>query len=277
MDKELEEVFGNCVRDGVNLFDTAEVYGLGRSEYLCGKFRRDFKGSDKGGIVIATKFAPLPWRLGRRSVVDACKASLDRLGAESMEIYQIHWPFGLLDARYWDGLADCVEQGLVKAVGVSNYGTDAVRQAHRALEARGVRLGSNQVQFSLTNRKPETSGMLRLCEELDVRVLAYSPLAQGLLTGKYSMDFLPSGPRARLFRSQLPKIEPLISKIQEIGAPRDKTPAQVALNWCISKGTIPIPGAKNIRQARADENCGALGWRLSAEEIASLDFAARGL
>ncbi|CAN0034098.1 unnamed protein product, partial [Hapterophycus canaliculatus] len=131
------QVFGNCVGGGVNLFDTAEVYGLGRSEYLCGKFRRDYKGLEKDGIVLASKFAPLPWRLGRRSVVDACKASLDRMGAESMEIYQIHWPFGSLSSRYWDGLADCVDQGLVKAVGVSNYGPDAVKDAHAALKARG--------------------------------------------------------------------------------------------------------------------------------------------
>ncbi|CAM9631230.1 unnamed protein product [Ectocarpus sp. 12 AP-2014] len=272
MDKELQEVFGNCVGGGVNLFDTAEVYGIGRSEYLCGKFRRDYKGADKDGIVIASKFAPLPWRLGRSSVVDACKASLDRMGAESMEIYQIHWPFGALDSRYWDGLADCVDQGLVKAVGVSNYGPEAVKDAHAALKARGVKLGSNQIQFSLANRKPETSGMLRLCEDLDVRVLAYSPLAQGLLTGKYSKDFVPSGPRGRVFKKKLPTVAPLVDKLTEIGTPRDKTPAQVSLNWCITKGTIPIPGAKNIRQA--DENCGALGWRLSEEEMSALDAAA---
>lgn len=275
MDKELQEVFNNCVADGVNLFDTAEVYGFGRSEYLCGKFRRDYKGAEKDGIVVASKFAPLPWRLGRGSVVDACKSSLDRMGAESMEIYQIHWPFGSLSSRYWDGLADCVEQGLVKAVGVSNYGPDALKQAHTALKARGVQLASQQIQFSLTNRKPETSGMLQLCEELDVKVLAYSPLGQGLLTGKYSKDFVPSGPRRRLFKTQIPKVEPLIAKLKEIGAPRDKTPAQVSLNWCITKGAIPIPGAKNIRQA--DENCGALGWRLSAEEMASLDAAAANI
>lgn len=275
MDEELEEVFGNCVGGGVNLFDTAEVYGLGRSEYLCGRFRRDYEGGGKDGIVLASKFAPLPWRLGRRSVVDACKASLDRMGLDSMEIYQIHWPFGPLSSRYWDGLADCVDQGLVKAVGVSNYGPDALKEAHAALKARGVQLGSNQIQFSLANRKPETSGMLRLCEELDVRVLAYSPLSQGLLTGKYSQDDLPSGPRSGGFKKRLPKIEPLISKLREIGASRDKTPAQVSLNWCIAKGTIPIPGAKNIRQA--SENCGALGWRLSAEEVAALDSAAAGV
>ncbi|CAM9137303.1 unnamed protein product [Sphacelaria rigidula] len=272
MDKELQEVFNNCVVDGVNLFDTAEVYGFGRSEYLCGKFRRDFKGAEKDGIVVASKFAPLPWRLNRGSVVDACKSSLDRMGLESMEIYQIHWPFGMVSSRYWDGLADCVEQGLVKAVGVSNYGPDALKAAHTALKARGVKLGSQQIQFSLTNRKPETSGMLRLCEELDVKVLAYSPLGQGLLTGKYSKDFVPSGPRRRLFKKQLPKVAPLVDKLKEIGTPRDKTPAQVSLNWCITKGTIPIPGAKNIRQAA--ENCGALGWRLSPDEIAALDEAA---
>ncbi|CAM9854461.1 unnamed protein product, partial [Discosporangium mesarthrocarpum] len=251
MDLELQEVFNRCVDMGINLFDTAEVYGFGRSEYLCGKFRRDFKGSpqDQQNIVLASKFAPipLPWRLGRGAVPTACRASLDRMGMESMELYQIHWPLSWLSPRYWDGLADCVDQGLVKAVGVSNYGESDLRRVHAALEKRGVKLASNQVQYSLIHRQG-TNGLLKTCEELGVRVLAYSPLAQGVLTGKYSGSYVPSGPRGRIFKTLIPKVQPLIAKLREVGESRGKTPSQVSLNWCMVKGTIPIPGAKNTRQ-----------------------------
>ncbi|KAG5188352.1 aldo/keto reductase family protein [Tribonema minus] len=275
MDNELQEAFDVCVSKGINLFDTAEIYGFGRSEYLCGKFKRDFAGpkEQKDDIAIASKFAPvpLPTRLTRKSVVATCKNSLDRMGLQSMELYQLHWPAALLNKAYWDGLADCHEQGLVKAIGVSNYGPELLQKAHDALNARGVPLATNQIQYSLLSRKPEMSGLLDKCSSLGVKVLAYSPLAQGLLTGKYSEANLPSGPRERMYKSMMPKITPLIATLTQIAQEREKTLSQVALNWCIAKGTIPIPGAKNVRQA--EENAGALGWQLSPEEVFMLDEA----
>mmetsp|Transcript_12088 Transcript_12088/g.15812 ORF Transcript_12088/g.15812 Transcript_12088/m.15812 type:complete len:376 (+) Transcript_12088:119-1246(+) len=268
MNQELEEVYNSCLDLGINLFDTAEVYGFGKSEYLCGKFKRK-SGKD---AVIASKFAPLPFRLGKNSVVNACKASLERMGLDSMELYQLHWPAIFQDKAYWDGLAECYEQGLVKSVGVSNYGAKAVKKVHKHLADRGVPLASNQIQYSLLSRGPEYNGIMKTCKELDVKILAYSPLAQGLLTGKYSDGKnLPTGPRRRIFKQLVPRAQPIVDKLKEIGEARDKTPAQVALNWCICQGTIPIPGAKNVKQAT--ENAEALGWRLSEDELVALKIA----
>jgi pyridoxine 4-dehydrogenase len=117
-------------------------------------------------------------------------------------------------------------------------------------------------------------GLKELCDELGIRLIAYSPLALGLLTGKYSAQGpYPSGIRGLLFRQLLPKIQPLLDTVGAIAAQRQKTSAQVALNWCLCKGTIPIPGAKTL--AQAEQNMGALGWRLDAGEVEELDQAAR--
>lgn len=277
MDSELQDVFDTCVEKGINFFDTAEVYGLGRSEYLCGKFKREFQGPNvlKNDIAIGSKFAALPWRLNRKSVVVACQASLDRMGLKSMELYQLHWPGVFKNEAYWDGIADCYDQGLIKAVGVSNYNAGILQDAYDALQLRGVPLASNQISYSLLNRKPETDGLLAKCESLGVAVLAYSPLSQGLLTGKYTPENLPVGPRNRLYKKVVPKIDPLVKILKIVGERHNKTPAQVALNWCICKGTIPIPGAKNTRQA--EENAGALGWRLNAAEVSELDAVSSSL
>jgi len=271
-DKELEEVYKTCLNLGINMFDTAEVYGTGRSEILCGKFRKNTANE----AFFATKFAPLPWRLGKESVVKACKASLQRMGLESMELYQLHWPALLWgqDCAFWEGLADCYEQGLVKAVGVSNYGPEAVTKIHKKLASKGIPLVSNQVQYSLLSRVQETNGLLKTCKALNVTVLAYSPLAQGILTGKYSKGArLPSGPRGFTFMSLVPRTKQLVAKLEEIAANNGKTPAQVALNWCICQGTIPIPGAKTVNQAK--ENAGALGWRLTTDELSALDSVSK--
>eukprot|EP00640_Fibrocapsa_japonica_P001559 CAMPEP_0113944682 /NCGR_PEP_ID=MMETSP1339-20121228/35665_1 /TAXON_ID=94617 /ORGANISM="Fibrocapsa japonica" /LENGTH=384 /DNA_ID=CAMNT_0000949969 /DNA_START=32 /DNA_END=1186 /DNA_ORIENTATION=+ /assembly_acc=CAM_ASM_000762 len=279
-DDELAETFKECLAQGVTLFDTAEVYGFGRSEMLCGQFQKQAAtegGSEspsEGQALLATKFAPLPFRLGHKAVVDACKKSLERMGTESMALYQLHWPGVWQNEQYWDGLADCVDQGLVQAVGVSNYGAVAVKKAHKKLAARGVKLASNQVQYSLLYRDIESNGVLRACQDLDVKILAYSPIAQGILTGKYSEGNLPSGPRRRIFEKAFPKVSPLISELKKIGEENGgKSPSQVALNWCISKGAIPIPGARSVAQAA--ENAGALGWRLTKDEISRLDIISR--
>ncbi len=132
-------------------------------------------------------------------------------------------------------------------------------------------MASNQVEYSLVNRNPERSGLLTLCQELGVSIIAYSPLGKGSLTGKYSSENLPPGIRSRHYNKMfLARIQPLIRILREIGQSHDgKTPAQVSLNWLICKGAVPIPGAKNMHQAQ--DNLGALGWQLNEEEIAILD------
>jgi aryl-alcohol dehydrogenase-like predicted oxidoreductase len=168
-------------------------------------------------------------------------------------------------------LADAVELGLTRAVGVSNYNTDQLRRAHAVLAKRGVLLASNQVEYHLLNRKIEKNGLLDICHEMGISLIAYSPLGQGVLTGKYSPENPMKGVRGRRYSSTyLGQLQPLIKLLEEIGHEQgDKTPSQVALNWVIQKGAIPIPGAKNARQA--EDNAGALGWSLSEDEVARLD------
>ncbi len=268
---DIQAAFNAGLAANINLFDTAEVYGFGQSERLLGRFAQD-AGQP---VVIASKFMPLPWRLGRGNLAGALRSSLRRLGVERVDLYQMHWPFPPVAIETWmEAMADAVQEGLVRAVGVSNYNADQLRRAHAALAKRGVPLASNQVHYSLLHREPEHSGLLEACRERDVTLIAYSPLAQGLLTGKYSADNPPPGMRRRRAgRTRLVQIEPLIALLREIGqAHGGKTPGQVALNWTICQGAVPIPGAKNARQA--EENAGALGWRLTEDEVAALADAA---
>ena len=270
-DADLEAAFRASVEAGITFFDTAEVYGWGRSERLLGQFVRALEAP----VVIATKFFPYPWRVRKAALSRALRGSLRRLGLERVDLYQVHWPFPPRSIETWmDALADAVEAGLARAVGVSNYNVDQTRRAHAALARRGVPLASNQVQFSLIHRDPETSGLLALCRELNITLIAYSPLGMGMLTGKYTPDHPPSGARGRRYtRAFLARLQPLLALMREIGEGHGgKTPAQVALNWVMCKGAVPIVGAKN--RAQAEENAGALGWRLSEDEVAALDRAA---
>lgn len=262
------EAFAAGLAGGVRFFDTAEMYGLGQSERIIGKFMRSV---DAGTVVIATKFMPLPWRWREQDLVDALRDSLTRLGCARVDLYQIHRPPMVGSIEKWaDALADAVDAGLTGAVGVSNFDVDQMRRAHAVLRARGVKLASNQVEYSLLTRDPERNGLLATCHELDIKLIAYSPLAQGLLTGKYSSGNPPPGVRGWRYRRELIQAQPLVSALRDIGeAHDDKTPAQVALNWVISKDAIPIPGAKNATQA--EQNAAAMGWRLTGEEVARLD------
>lgn len=281
MDDQLQAVFNLCVSNAVTLFDTGDSYGTGRlngrSELLLGRFNREYVGSGKENICIATKLAAYPWRWTRQSMVKACKSSAQRLG-RNVDLVQMHWS----TANYapWqeggllDGLGDLYEQGLVKGVGLSNYGPKRLKQVQKKFAERGVPITTLQVQYSLLSTYPVTQLKLKdLCDELGIKLIAYSPLALGLLTGKYSEQGpLPKGIRGLLFRQILPGMRSLLACLQEVAESRNKTMSQVAINWCICKGTIPIPGAKSVEQAR--ENIGALGWQLDGNEIAELDRAA---
>lgn len=266
-DQAVREAFKLAVEEGVRFIDTAEVYGNGLSEHLLGRFLKETEQP----VLIATKYFPFPWRLSRSSVPRALKNSLERIGVESVDLYQIHWPTPLMSVdRMMDGMAECVKSGMTRTVGVSNFNQTQMLAAYSALARQNIPLASNQVPYSLLNRKVEKNGLLARCRELGIRLIAYSPLEKGLLSGKYNVQNRPPGIRARTYASLLPKIEPLLKLMTTIGQDHGgKTNAQVALNWLICKGALPIPGAKNVRQAQ--ENIGALGWRLTEEEIAKLD------
>jgi len=254
------------------------------------------------GATIGTKFTPKPDRRTAASVVETCRGSAARLGVEQVDLYQIHMPdivqpfraFGVEDRRdevFWDGLAECYLSGLAKNVGVSNYGPSLLERAHRHLAKRGVPLVCNQIHFNMLYRRQGSLATIEKGKELGVSTLAYYPLAMGLLTGKLT----PSGLRdkydlrsAELLRylvggkgsgfpntaGDIPSggVSKLLEVLWEVAERNDKTPAQVSLNWIICKGAIPIPGASSV--AQVEDNMGALGWRLSSEDVDLLEAAA---
>lgn len=269
----IREAWEACIEAGVVLFDTAEIYGGGESERIISRLlAADRAVRDK--VVIATKFMPSPWKLAVTSaLVGAAKASLERLGIESIDLYQIHGP---VSVRSHDALADALAaahaEGLIRAVGVSNYSAKETRAIDAALRQRGLRLASNQIEFSLLRTMPEKVGLLACCRELGVVPLAYSPIGQGRLTGKYSAANPP--PKSRTFSNHpMVAVDRIVDVLRRVGeAHNGRTPSQVALAWIIAKGAVPIPGAKSRRQA--EENAGALGWRIDDAELAQLDAAA---
>jgi aryl-alcohol dehydrogenase-like predicted oxidoreductase len=254
---------------GVTLVDTAAFYGKGASERRVGELARD-----RGGL-LATKF---PFRIfaGAGTLPRDLEDSLSRLRRQTVDLYQIHFPAPWRSIpRLMHLMADAVEAGKVRAVGVSNFSAVQMRQAHAVLATRGIPLASNQVEYSLLHRAPEVDGVLDACRELGVTLIAYQPLASGALTGKYSAANPPTGMRRRvpMFRGDnLERLSPTIALMKEIGARYQKSPAQVALRWLIERGALPIPGAKNSTQAA--HNAGALGFSLAAGEMEAIDKAA---
>lgn len=267
--EEERRAFEASVAAGAMLFDTAEMYSGGASERRLGELAR---GTD---VLIATKFPPgFFTRTG--TMPRALDASLARLGRSSVDLYMHHFPSRWVSIpKLMDLMADAVEAGKVRAVGVSNYTAEQMRIAHAALADRGIPLASNQVEYSLLHRQPETDGVLDACRELGVTLIANQPLANGALTGKYAAGARPTGFRRFMgrFRGQEREaVTPVVALLREIGDRYGRSPAQVALRWLIENELVlPIPGAKNGRQAA--DNGGALAFSLTPGEIEALDRA----
>lgn len=269
----IAEAWEASAASGVRLIDTAEVYGNGESERIIGRLlAQDDRPREQ--FVVATKFMPLPWKLNVRVAMrDACLASIDRLGVECIDLYQLHGPVSLRSpAVLAESLAELHHEGLIRAVGVSNYSARETRVMHRALAHRALPLSTNQIEYSPLRVRPERSGLLHTCGELDVTVLAYSPLGQGRLTGKYRAGSPPPGHR-NFSAHPMELVDRIVAALRSIGESHgDRSPAQVALRWIIQKGAVPIPGAKNAEQAT--QNAGALDWELSAGDVTTIDALA---
>lgn len=262
---ELQTVFEQSLKTNVNFFDTAEVYGMGKSEKILGRFL----SNNSTKPLIATKFNPR-MKFSKNALGKALKKSLNRLGLDKIDLYQIHNP-GKIN-QWVNAIGDVFESGLVRSVGVSNYNPDQFRKAYEILDKRGIKLASNQMHYSLLFRKHEFDGLLKMCKDLNVTFMAYMPLAQGVLTGKYTPDNLPKGLLRRITyrKGLLKKVQPLISLMREIGLKYgNKTPSQIAINWVIGKGALPLVGVNNLKQLT--EVLGAIDWRLSEEDIIKLD------
>tara|TARA_B000000565_G_scaffold114530_1_gene86286 strand:- start:2083 stop:3042 length:960 start_codon:yes stop_codon:yes gene_type:complete len=277
-DPDLKATFSAAVAAGLHLVDTADSYGTGhlngRSEALLGQFLAEMEPSACQQMIVATKLAPFPWRLGRRGLLKAFEASRQRLQGR-LDRVQLHWS----TARYapWqelpllDGLADLVERGEVHELGLSNVGPRRLGVLHRRLAQRGIKLASVQVQFSLLAPEPsQPGGILEVSRDLGVEVLAYSPLALGILARP--PGWAPqrdTALRSSLYRRLLPGSEALRQAMAAIGAARGVTQMQVALNWCRSHGASPIPGFR--RPCQVIDASQALNWTLTEEERGQLD------
>ncbi|MBI5966057.1 MAG: aldo/keto reductase [Chloroflexi bacterium] len=272
-DKEIREAFDVSLNLGIRFVDTAELYGSGYSERLLGRLLKEIDQP----VLVATKFFPWPWKITKGFIPRALKGSLDRLGLDSVDLYQIHSPMPTISPEtMMEGMVECVKRGMTRTVGVSNFDEKLMLRAYTTLARHGIPLASNQVHYSLLTRDVERNGTLSRCKELGIRLIAYSPLEKGILSGKYTTANPPPGIRGTQYAELLKKLPPVIKLLQEIGQNHNgKTTTQVSLNWLICKGALPIPGAKNAKQA--EENAGGAGWRLTEEEVARLDEATENI
>jgi aryl-alcohol dehydrogenase-like predicted oxidoreductase len=261
-------VVGRARALGITLIDTAELYGHGESERLIG---RALAGAARESVVLASKVTPT-WPT-RDRVAAAARGSLARLGTDHLDLYQVHWPNPLVAQRStMAGMRTLQAGGLVRQVGVSNYGLRRWRAAEAAL---GGPVVSNQVRYSLLTRRPERK-LLPHAAAAGRLVVAYSPLAQGVLAAKYTADTAPGGARAGnlLFSAEnLRRAEPVLAALHELAGAHQATPAQVALAWVVHHpGVVAIPGATSVAQVEA--NAAAADLRLAPDELAHLTAAA---
>lgn len=237
--------------------------------------------ANKNEQQVATKFAPYPWRVTRGSIVQAAKESLQRLDQPKLAIAQLHWSTAnyqpLQEGALWEGIADVYDAGLCSAVGVSNYGPKQLLKVANRMKDRNVPLAIAQVQYSLMTYGVGKE-MNAACDEVDCRLVSYSPLCLGLLTGKYNLDNLPrsGNPRRQLFRELLPGAQDLLRTLEAVASEYGRTQSQVAINWAICKGTVPIPGCRTVQQAVGNVEAAAQ-WRLKSDAVEELDRVALGV
>jgi aryl-alcohol dehydrogenase-like predicted oxidoreductase len=266
---------------GIDWFDTAEIYGHGNSERGLAAALAALKVAP-GSVRIATKWWPV--LKGARNIPATIGERLACLSPYPIDLYQIHQRFSLSSiARQMDAMADLVGAGKIRAVGVSNFGAAAMEEAHARLAQRGIVLASNQVRISLLDRSIERNGLLEAARRLGVTLIAYSPLAQGILTGRFHDD--PAAARSvasarriasSINPSTLAKTAPLVAELKKVASAHGAMPSQVALNWLVSRWgdtVVAIPGAS--KPSQASQAALAMGFELAPAEIESIDSLSR--
>jgi aryl-alcohol dehydrogenase-like predicted oxidoreductase len=265
---------------GMNLIDTAEIYGSGYSEKAVARGLKA-AGTSPGDVIITTKWFPLLKRA--KSMRQSVEKSMQRLDPYPIDLYLVHMPVSVSSiSTQMNEMADLVESGKIRAVGVSNFSKDRMVKAHEALADQGIPLAANQVNFSLLKREIETNGVLETAQDLGITIMAYTPLGQGVLTGKLHQnpELLEQMPRLRKYRlrKDLKKTRSLVETLEAIASEHDATAAQIALSWTISyhgETVIAIPGATKVYQA--EQNAGAMRIFLSSEQMETISTLSRDM
>ena len=278
--EEKNAIIKAALDGGINWFDTAEMYGAGVSEQSLATGLKAAGKSDQD-VLVATKWQP--FLRTAKNIPISIEDRLRFLGGYSIANFMVHQPYSFSSPEAeMNAMADLVEAGKIRSVGVSNFNPARMRRAHAALQKRGLPLAVNQMRYSLLNREIESNGVLETARELGVTIIAYTPIARGLLTGKYHKDPASleklTGWRKAGFNRNIERTRPLINLMDEIASKYNATIAQVALNWLIhfsGEIVVTIPGATKVRQA--EESAGAMKFRLSDEDLARLDQESRKL
>ncbi len=276
-EEEIEAVVAASLDGGINWFDTAEAYGGGESERQLSRVLQK-AGRRPGEVIVATKWMPVLRRAG--SIGETISERIECLAPYPIDLHQIHNPASLSSVeKQARAMAALVKAKKIRYVGVSNFGAKRMRETHRILAEEGIPLVSNQVHYSLMHRKIEKSGVLDAAKELGVAIIAYSPLEQGVLTGRFHDD--PGQVKALqgirkwrgFYRSKaLDRSRELIDALRQVAERHGATPAQAALAWLFTfhgNTVVVIPGAS--KRSQAESNAAAMGLTLSPADLACLD------
>lgn len=264
--EDLKHVFDKALECGLNLWDTAPVYGDGSSETILGSFIRDI---DRRDIIISTKFTPHIAGNSPNAAREMLEGSLKRLNTDHINVYWIHNPNDV--ERWTPMLIPLAKEGLIKSIGVSNHNLAEIKRVQEILGAEGLRLSAVQNHYSLLHRSSERAGILRHCKENGITFYSYMVLEQGALTGKFDLahPFPEGSSRAKTYNGMLAELEPLIAEMRHIGERHSASPAQIAIAWARSKGTLPIIGVTKVSQA--EEAAKTAEIVLADEEISAVE------
>ena len=265
--EDLKPIYDKAMEVGLNLWDTAYVYGMGKSEEVLGEFLRT---SDRNEYVISTKFTPqLAEMFEANEVTSMYENSTEILGVDEIDIFWIHNPVG---APGWtEKLVETAKNHDIKMIGVSNHNLAEIKEANEILKEAGLKLGAVQNHYSLLNRSSEDSGILEYCKENDIIFFSYMVLEQGALSGKYDTKnpFPEGSDRANAYGGSLAEIEELNNAIAEIAEAHDAKVAQLPIAWAIAKGTLPIIGATKVHHV--EDAADAVNIELSDDEIKTME------
>ncbi|WP_405298472.1 aldo/keto reductase [Methanobrevibacter sp.] len=265
--EDLKPIYDKSMELGLNLWDTAYVYGMGKSEEVLGEF---LKTSNREDFVISTKFTPqLAEMFEANEVTSMYENSAKILGVEDIDIFWIHNPVG---APEWTKkLVETAKEHDIKMIGVSNHNLAEIEEANEILKEAGLKLGAVQNHYSLLNRSSEDSGILEYCKENDIIFFSYMVLEQGALSGKYDTahPFPEGSDRANAYGGSLAEIEELNKAIAEIAENHNAKVAQLPIAWAIAKGTLPIIGATKIHHV--EDAADAVNIELSDDEIKTME------